>query len=70
MLLPWTSLGKLFQESETKKFLAHERVDVAQLRQVQSNNLDVQNSRRPAVETLEEEKGTCFYEKDGLVWRQ
>lgn len=50
------SLGKLFQESETEKFLPLERIDVAQIRQLQIDDLDVQSLRSPAVETLEREK--------------
>lgn len=45
--------------------LSLENVDISKLRCLQDEDSDIQSLRSQVVE----EKGTCFYEGDGVLWR-
>lgn len=45
-------------------------VDVGELRKLQEEDPEIQKLRELAIENCEVEKGTCYYLKEGVLWRR
>ncbi|KAK3878761.1 hypothetical protein Pcinc_016573 [Petrolisthes cinctipes] len=63
------SLTNLFSDTSSEQ-LALECVDVDRFKDLQGSDPGIQELRSLAVENMGEEKGSCLYEKDGVLYRR
>ena len=50
--------------------MALEKIDIEKFNSLQATDPDIQKLKLTSVESLDEEKATCFYVRSGVLWRR